>query len=217
MLLPVTIFHFTQHAEDYYQNVAAGTFIRWIRFLGMLSAFFIIPLWLLVVNNKEYMPDFLQFIGPRESSTIPLFMQFILLELGLELLRISSIHTPNALTTSLGIIGGLMLSEMAISVGYFVPETVLYIAITGIGSFATPSLEFAMAIRMFNFFLLILTGIFNIIGFAVGLIIISVIICTTQPFKNGKKYTWPLIPFDARALSNILLRKPIPEIKNNKK
>lgn len=217
MLLPVTMFHFTQHAEDYYQNVAAGTFIRWVRFLGMFTAFLIVPLWLLIVNNKQYMPDFLQFIGPKEQGSIPLFLQFILLELGLELLRISSIHTPSALTTSLGIIGGLMLSEMAINVGYFVPETVLYIAITGIGSFATPSLEFAMAIRMFNLFLLILTGIFNIIGFTVGIILILTIIFTTQPFKNGKRYTWPLIPFDGKALSNILLRKPIPEMKTSKK
>lgn len=67
----------------------------------------------------------MRWIGPKEPGTIPLFWQFVLLELGLELLRFSSIHTPNALTTSLGIIGGLMLSEMAISVGYFVPETVL--------------------------------------------------------------------------------------------
>lgn len=216
MLLPVTLFHFTQHAEDYYQNVAVGTFIRWVRFIGMLTAFLIIPLWLLIVNNKQYMPDFLQFIGPKEPGSIPIFLQFVILELGLELLRISSIHTPNALTTSLGIIGGLMLSEMAISVGYFVPETVLYIAITGIGSFATPSLEFSMAIRMFNLFLLIMTGIFNIIGFAVGFIIIIIIIYTTQPFKNGKRYTWPLIPFDKSALANILFRKPIPEINKKK-
>jgi stage V sporulation protein AF len=216
MLLPVTLFHFTQHAEDYYQNVAVGTFIRWVRFIGMLTAFLIIPLWLLIVNNKQYMPEFLQFIGPKEPGSIPIFIQFVILELGLELLRISSIHTPNALTTSLGIIGGLMLSEMAISVGYFVPETVLYIAITGIGSFATPSLEFSMAIRMFNLFLLIMTGIFNIIGFAVGFIIIIIIIYTTQPFKNGKRYTWPLIPFDKSALANILFRKPIPEINKKK-
>ncbi len=33
MLLPVTIFHFTQHAEDYYQNPLVGTYLRWIRFL----------------------------------------------------------------------------------------------------------------------------------------------------------------------------------------
>ena len=32
MLLPVTMFHFTQHAEDYYQNIMVGTYYRWIRF-----------------------------------------------------------------------------------------------------------------------------------------------------------------------------------------
>jgi stage V sporulation protein AF len=216
MILPVTMFHFTQHAEDYYQNITVGTYIRWVRFLGMLSAFIVLPLWLLLVNNKEYIPQFLQFLGPKETSNIPLFVQFILLELGLDLLRISSIHTPNSLSTSLGIIGGLMLSEFAVKVGLFVPETVLYMALAGIGTFATPSVEFAMAIRIFRLVLVILTGLFNIYGFVVAVVIIFIITYTTSSFKNGKKYTWPLLPFEWKPLSHILFRKPIPEIKKNK-
>lgn len=43
MLLPVTIFHFTQHAEDYYQNPLVGTYLRWIRFFAMFLAFIISP------------------------------------------------------------------------------------------------------------------------------------------------------------------------------
>lgn len=217
MMLPVTLFHFTQHAEDYYQNVAVGTYIRWIRFLGMISSLFILPLWLLMVNNPQYLPDFLKFIGPKETGSIPIFIQFIMLEFGLDLLRISSIHTPSALTTSLGIIGGLMLSQIAVEVGFFVPETVLYIALAGIGTFATPSVEFAMAIRIFRLLLLVLTGLFNIIGFIAALVIILIIICNTKSFENSKKYTWPIIPFEWEPLSNLLFRKPIPEIKNNKK
>ncbi|MCM8711138.1 spore germination protein [Clostridium sp. SYSU_GA19001] len=215
MLLPVTMFHFTQHAEDYYQNIAVGTYIRWVRFLGMLSAFVILPLWLLLVNNKQFLPGFLQFLGPKESSNIPLFVQFIILEFGLDLLRISSIHTPNALSTSLGIIGGLMLSEFAVKIGLFVPETVLYMALAGIGTFATPSVEFAMAIRIFRLLLLIMTGLFNIYGFTAALIIIFIITYKTNSFKNGKKYTWPLIPFEWKPLSHILFRMPIPKINNS--
>ncbi|NLM28416.1 MAG: spore germination protein [Clostridiaceae bacterium] len=213
MILPATLFHFTQHAEDYYQNITVGTYIRWIRFLGMLSAFILLPLWLLLVFNKQYLPDFLQFLGPKESTPIPLFLQFILLEFGLDLLRISSIHTPNALTTSLGIIGGLILSEFAVDVGLFVPETVLYMALAGIGTFATPSMEFSMAIRLFRLLLLILTGLFNVYGFIAAIIIIFIITYSTGSFKHGKKYTWPLIPFEWKPLSNILFRKPIPELK----
>lgn len=215
MILPVTLFHFTQHAEDYYQNIAVGTYIRWVRFLGMLSAFILLPLWLLVVTNKQFLPEFLQFLGPKEESNIPLFVQFILLEFGLDILRISSIHTPSAMTTSLGIIGGLMLSEFAVEVGLFVPETVLYMALAGIGTFATPSSEFAMAIRIFRLLLLILTGLFNIYGFLAAIVITFIITYTTGSFKNGKKYTWPLIPFNWKSLSHILFRKPIPKIHDN--
>ena len=171
----------------------------------------------LLVTNKEILPEFLQFIGPEEIGKIPLIIQFLLLEFGLDLLRLSSIHTPNALNTSLGIIGGLIISDLAVTVGFFVPETVLYMALAAIGTFATPSIEFAMALRIFRLFLLILSGLFNFTGFFVGLIIICIITYTTSSFKHAKRYTWPLIPFDGKALSHILFRMPIPSLKSEDK
>jgi len=217
MIIPVTLFHFTQHAEDYYQNPLVGTYIRWIRFFGMVSAFILLPLWLLLVFNRESLPEFLKFLGPKKVGNIPLFLQFILLEFGLDLLRLSSIHTPNALSTSLSIIGGLLLSEFAVKVGWFIPETVLYMAIAGIGTFTTPSMEFAMALRIFRLLLLILTGLFKNIGFGIGILIILIIIFTTKSLDPTKRYTWPLYPFDGEALSHILFRKPVPQISKGKK
>lgn len=217
MILPVTLFHFTQHAEDYYQNMSVGTYLRWVRFLGMLMALILPSLWYLLVSNEEILPDILNFIGPKESIRIPIFFQFILLELGLDLLRLSSIHTPSALTTPLGIIGGLIISDLAVTVGVFVPETVLYMALAAIGTFAIPSMEFSMAIRMFRLFLLVLSGIFNFVGFFIGIIIIAIITYTTSSFKNSKRYTWPLIPFNFKALTHILFRMPIPDLKSKGK
>ncbi|WP_099189139.1 spore germination protein [Tepidibacter mesophilus] len=216
MLLPVTIFHFTQHAEDYYQNPMVGTYLRWVRFISMISSMIISPLWLYLVYNPELLPNSLKFIGPSEVGNIPLFIQFILLEIGLDTLRLASIHTPNSLSTSMGIIGGLILSEFAVKVGWFTPETILYMAIAAIGTFATPSIEFAMAIRIFRLFILIITGIFKNIGFFISLAIVCTIICTTKGFAN-QSYLWPLIPFNKDALLNILFRKPIVEIKSSKK
>ncbi len=216
MLLPTTFFHFTQHSEDYYQNPLVGTYTRWIRFLSIFIATVLSPLWLMFAENPSYLPDFLQFIGPKEVGNIPIFIQFIILELGLDMLRMASIHTPNTLSTSLGIIGGLILSQFAVDVGWFIPETILYMAIVGICTFATPSIEFAMAIRLFRLVLLLLTGIFGIYGFIAGLIIVILIIVTTKTF-SGIHYTWPLFPLNMRALGNVLLRKPIIEIKRNSK
>ncbi|MDK2798752.1 MAG: stage sporulation protein [Clostridiales bacterium] len=211
MLLPATLFHFTQHAEDYYQNPMVGTYLRWVRFLAMLSSLIITPIWLFLINNKQYLPSSLEFLGPKEAGNIPLFLQFVILELGLDFIRIASIHTPNALSTSLSIIGALILSEFAVKVGWFIPETILYMAIAGIGTFANPSIEFAMAIRIFRLFLLILTGLFKTYGFPIGILIILFITVTTKTFGN-QSYIWPLFPFDRRALAHILFRKPIPQI-----
>lgn len=212
MLIPVTMFHFTQHAEDYYQNILVGSYYRWVRFLGMIFALLLPPLWLLMVQNVESLPEWLQFLGPKDEYTLPLFLQLLLLEFGLDILRLSSIHTPSALNTSLGIIGGLILSDLAVKVGIFVPETVLYVALAGIGTFATPSLEFALALRIFRLLLLIMTGLLGIWGFAGSLLIIFIILFSSRSFKNGKPYTWPLIPFKWKPLAHILFRMPIPKI-----
>lgn len=214
LLLPTTIFHFSQHAEDYYQNPLVGTYTRWMRFISLFTALFVTPVWLLLVYNVDYLPKALQFFGPREEGVIPLFFQFILLEIGLYVLRIASIHTPNTLSSSLGIIGGLLLSEFAVKVGWITPETVLYMAIASICTFASPSIEFSLCIIIFRMMLLLLTGFFNLTGFLIGLGYILFLVFTTKTF-HGFRYTWPLYPFNAQALSNILFRKPILEVKRS--
>ena len=212
MILPATIFHFTQHAEDYYQNPAVGTYLRWVRFGAIFLSYFLTPLWVLLATNQNILPEWLSFIGPKETGQFSLWVQFLLLELGIDVLRMASIHTPSALSTSLGIIGALMLSEFAVKVGWFIPETVLYMGITGLGMFATPSMEFAMAIRIYRLILLVLTGLFGVYGFIIGILILIVTLLRTKSL-GGINYLWPLIPFNKKALSTVLMRKPIPEVK----
>ncbi|MCG8484597.1 MAG: spore germination protein [Clostridia bacterium] len=216
IIVPATFFHFTQHSEDYYQNPAVGTYIRWVRFFSILISMVLTPLYLVMIYNQQNLPDFLLFMIPKEDASIPIFVQLFFLELGLDILRIASIHTPSALSTSLAIIGGLMLSSLAVDVGWVTKEAVLYMALVGIGTFANPSLEFALAVRMFRLVTLVLTGIFKTTGFMIGIIFMVVVISTTNSIGNVK-YTWPLIPFNGKALSNVIFRRPILEIKRNKK
>ncbi|MBS4534265.1 spore germination protein [Clostridium sp. D2Q-14] len=212
MILPVTMFHFTQHAEDYYQNPTIGTYMRWVRFLAIFFSLIVSPLWLVLANNTELLPEALKFIGPKEIGEIPLLVQFLILEIGLDMLRTASVHTPNALTTSLGIIGALLLSDFAVQVGWIIPETVLYTAISGIGMFATPSIEFSLALRLFRLLLLISGGLLGPYGLLIGLILLFIILYKTKSF-GGINYLWPLMPFNGKALSNVIMRKPIPEVK----
>lgn len=215
MLFPATMFHFTQHSEDYYQNPVVGTYTRWIRFFAMLVCLFFAPLWLFLTTlAPESVPAWLAFLIPQEAEALPIFVQLLLIELGMEILRMASIHTPAGLSTAMGIIGGLLLGQFAIDVKMLQPESVLFMAFTDLSTYAVPSIEFGLALRLYRVFFLVLTGFFGGWGLLAGVIILGIVLLTTRSF-SGLRYTWPLIPFDGRALSNVLIRKPIVEVKRN--
>ncbi len=216
MLFPATLFHFTQHSEDYYQNPLVGTFIRWIRFAAILISLFFTPTWLLIAENPSATPEWLQFLLPQVEVVFPLFIQLLLVELNLEILRMASIHTPSSLSTAMSIIGGLILGEYAIEINLLTPHTVFFMAISSLATYAVPSIEFGMGIRIYRMFILIMTGLFSLVGYIASIAILFLVLYTTKSF-SGLRYTWPLIPFDGKALSNILVRKPIIEVKRQKK
>ena len=215
MLFPATLFHFTQHSEDYYQNPLVGTFIRWIRFIAILVSVFFTPTWLLIAENPSLVPSALQFLLPEEQAVFPLFIQLLLVELNLEILRMASIHTPSSLSTAMSIIGGLLLGEYAIQIKLLIPDTVFFMALSSLATYAVPSIEFAMGLRIYRIFILLFTGIFNWLGYIFSIGMLFLVLYSTRSF-SGLRYTWPLIPFDWKALSNILLRKPIIEVKRQK-
>jgi stage V sporulation protein AF len=208
IIAPVTYFHHIQHAEEFRHAPIIGTYIGWVRFIGVLSSVLLIPLWLLLAENQELLPEMLQFLGPKEVPNIPLFIQFIIANIGLDLLRIASVHTPSPLATALGLVGALLIGQIAVDVGLFVPEVLLYIGIVAVGVFSTPSWELGLANRLVTLGLLLLTGLFGIYGFIAGLLLLLVRLLTTHSF--GVPYLWPLIPFDGASLLNVFIRKPVP-------
>lgn len=215
IIIPTTIFHFTQHAEDYYQVPIVGTYIRQIRFLALLISLLLIPTWFLLSIYPGVLPDWLYVISLKATDHLPIIAQLLILELSVDLLKISSIHTPGSLGSSFGIVGGLILGNYAVEAGLFTGEAILITALTAISTFATPSIEFGHATRIFRLFLLLMTAIFKLPGFIISLLIVMIIILTT---KNGSKtsYTYPLIPFNWAHLKHILFRIPIPKVKKEK-
>jgi len=152
LIVPVTLWHFTQHAEEYFQNPPVGTYLRWIRTAGIFGSLILLPLWY-TLSVSQNLPPWIAFIGPKEPGRLALWLQLLLLELGLDLIRMALIHTPDSLATSLGIVGAIILGDLAVSIGLFTGEAILYTAITAICSFATPSIELSNALRLFRFVL----------------------------------------------------------------
>lgn len=207
MLMPVTMFHFLQHAEEYRQAPLIGSMMRLLRYAAVLLSLVLLPLWYLFAKESHLLPESLSFLGIAEPSEVPLFLQILIADLGIEYLRIAAIHTPTPLSTAMGLIAGIVIGQIAIDVGLFSSEVVLYTAIAAIFTFAIPNYELSISIKVFRIFLLIMTALFEANGFFIALFIIFSYVCALRPMKVP--YMWPLVPFFPKAFIRVFIRFPM--------
>ncbi|KAB8128439.1 spore germination protein [Gracilibacillus oryzae] len=208
MITPATFWHHLQHAEEYRQKPFVGVYLRLVRFIAIFASIFLLPLYYLLSTEMGLLPESLHFIGPKEVGLIPLIFQFLIAEVGVDVLRMAAIHTPSALTTALGLVSAILIGQIAVEVGLFSNEVILYLAAVVMGTFATPSYELSLANRIIRLLLLILTAIFGVEGFMISITVYLLYLIQLKTFYIG--YFWPFIPFDFKAMLNIIIRQPIP-------
>jgi stage V sporulation protein AF len=208
MLLPTTYFDLVQHAEENRQNPFIGSYLRWVRYLGMLASLFLMPLWLLYNEKTDLRPHWLWFVGAQNVGDLPLIVQFLIAEIGVDLLRLAAVHTPAPLVTAMTLLSAILIGDIAVKTGLFINEVILYMAISAIGMFATPSYELGLANRIIRLALLISVFFFHEIGFVVVITFVFLYLALERSFNVP--YLWPLIPFNGAALLNIILRRPMP-------
>ena len=128
--------------------------------------------------------------------------------MGVELLRMAAIHTPTPLSTAMGLIAAVLIGEIAIDAGLFTGEVILYVAVAAVGSYATPSYELSIANKLARIFIILTTFAFGLPGFMIGSTLYILILASVKSFNIP--YLWPFIPFNFRALRQILIRYSTP-------
>lgn len=205
LLLPTSIFDVLEEADDYYFPPVTGTYLKLARYFITIITVLITPLWLLAIQNPDYCPDFFRFVLPSEPQNIPVFWQLILMEVGIDGLRLAALNTPNSLTTPLSIIGAIALSEFAVDSGWVSMEAILYMALVTVANFTQPNFELGYSLKFCRILLLVLTYIFNVWGFIIAFVTNLVLLCTNRTLSN-KSYLYPLIPFNGKEFFRKILR-----------
>lgn len=203
ILGPVSIFDHMQHAEEFRQTPIAGTYLRILRFIGIIFSFLLMPLWYMCIKINYIPFDSLLFNIDNSAS---LFIQIILIEVGIELLRMASIHTPNALSTSMGLIAGVVIGNIAIELEIFSNAIVFIGSISAIGTYITPSYELGLANKILKICLLILISIGGLWGFIIGISLLIIYLMCLKSFD--RPYLYPLIPFNFKQLKKQIIRAP---------
>ena len=116
MLLPTSIFDFSQESDDYYFPPLIGSYQRLVRLLIFFITLFFAPFWYLLVTHPTLIPSWLDFIRVSGKPALPIFFQILIVELLLDGLRLASLNTPSTLGSSLSVVAGLILGDFAVDV-----------------------------------------------------------------------------------------------------
>ena len=209
MILPTTFFDFTQEANEFYFPPLIGTYLRLLRIIVFLISLFITPVWYFMVSEEGRLPEWLSFLSSPEPASLSLLWQLLVVEFLIDVLKLSSLNTPDSLSNSFSVLGALILGDFAVQAGWLGPEVLVYMAFVSIAGFAQPSYELGYAFKLLRVALLLLTAVFDIWGLVLGSLGILVLLATTKPLVGKGGYLYPLIPFNAKALRRLVIREPI--------
>ncbi|HAU86706.1 MAG TPA: spore germination protein [Lachnospiraceae bacterium] len=213
MILPATVFDIVEEADDYYFPPITGSYLRISRLIMNILAVLLTPTFLLLFENPDFIPKGLDFIKITDEVNIPIAIQFLILEFAIDGLRLASVNTPNMLSTPLSVVAGIVLGDYTVSSGWFNSEVMLYMAFVAIANYTQVSFELGYALKFLRLILLILTAIFGLWGWIIG-IILSIVILVTNKTLLGTSYIYPLIPFNGKKLFRHVFRISLPRAKD---
>ena len=124
------------------------------------------------------------FVAVKDMINIPLIFQLLILEIAIDGLRLAALNTPSMLSTPLSVIAGLVMGEFSVKSGWFNSEVMLYMAFVAVANYTQPNFELGYALKFMRLQLLILTALFNWIGFLIGCIVVVCSICFNKTLSG---------------------------------
>ena len=172
LILPTTFNSFLQVSEDRYNRFEIVSFQRLLRYVAVLLDMLVSGTYIAVIRfHTQILPTnlLLSFAEARHGVPFSSLVEVILMELAFELIREAGVRMPGPLGGTIGIVGGLIIGDAAVSANLVSPMSVVVVAISALSSFAIPNEEFSAPFRLLKFAFIALGGSFGIFGIVLGL------------------------------------------------
>ncbi len=210
LIAPSTFSQFYHTSEDYNERFIMVSIIRFVRIVALLFSLIMPSLYVAIISyHPELIPTAfaVAVTSGRAGVPFPAVVEVFLLEAAMEILREATVRMPKQVGGALSIVGVLVVGQAAVEAGFVSPITVVVIALTSIGSFATPSYNMAIGFRMLRFPLLIITGLFGFYGLMLGLLFTCNHLLSLKSF--GVPYLSPIAPANFGGLKDTIFRAPL--------
>ncbi len=217
LVAPKVFIEYFDSGEDHYSSPHLSVFSKIIRLTALIFALCLSSLYVSVIAfNTDILPTayIVTIATARASVPFNAVVEAFVMEFTAEIMKEASIRLPKQIGPAIGIVGTIVIGQAAVAAGLVSPLMVIFVALATMSSFVAPDYTIMSPIRIIKFFVLILTGIFGIFGFAIGLVFILVHIISIESF--GVPYLAPASPLHFRDivdyfLSDILKDKTRPQ------
>lgn len=203
LILPTNAYEMTHSAADAYLRTDFANASRLIRLISIFISVLLPGLFIAITMfHEEMLPTYLLYAisASRQNVPFPSIAELLLMELSFEMIREAGVRMPGPLGSILGIVGGLILGQAAVSAKIVSPIMIIIVAITGIGSFATADYSLGWSFRILKIIFIILGGSFGFFGIALGIFAYSALVASTKSFG---------VPFLSPSPGNNLFRDAV--------
>lgn len=195
LIMPAVAMDFLASPEDTNLKSNFANFLRFLRILATAITLLLPGIYIAITDyHQELLPTELLFsiLASRENVPFPIIIELLIMEISFELIREAGIRIPSPIGSTIGIVGGLIIGEAAVSAHIVSPILVIVIAITGISSFAIPDFSFGFHLRIFRFLFVFLGAFLGFLGIGVGIFAYISILCSIKSF--GVPFMAPFSP-----------------------
>ena len=210
LIVPVVLTQFLNVNEDYYQRAMVAILSRFIRYVGAFVAMLAPSIYIAVTTfHQEIIPtDLLMSISAgRQGVPSPALLEALTMTVVLEILQEAGLRLPKPIGSTIGIVGALVIGDAAVKASLVSPLMVIIIGLTAVASYAIPTFDLGLAVRLIRFPMMILAGILGFFGVSVGLYLIAIHLLSLRSF--GVPYLSPIAPLRIRSfLQDTFVRAP---------
>lgn len=218
IIVPVTLPALFQSPDDYYQRWLHTSFIRIVRLLAIGTSLILPALYVAVTSfHTSIIPTKLAYsiAAAREGVPFPSFVETIIMEFSLALLVEAVIRLPKPIGATIGIVGGLIIGQAAVTAGIVSPIMIIIVSLTSISSFLTPNYEVTTAFAIIRFLLIVAAAIIGLYGIMLGFIVLLIHLVRLESF--GVPYLSPAANPSMKDLKDLYVRLPMKYYKTRPK
>lgn len=197
LIMPAVAIDFLSSPEDTNLKSNFSNFLRFLRLIATAVTLLLPGIYIAITSfHQELLPTELLFsiLSSREKVPFPVIVELLIMEISFELIREAGIRIPSPIGPTIGIVGGLIIGESAVSAAIVSPILVIIVAITGISSFAIPDFSFGFHLRIFRFAFIFLGATSGFLGIGIGIFVYLSILCNIKSF--GVPFMSPIAPVD---------------------